>query len=94
MRGDTRRAIRKCGKCKLNLRTHCGLFDNPRAMWHNHRKCPGYMKEEYYQEYLHRQERLAQMVSSKPSSLTRRQQAKIRHTERHHDGMHPVKPRV
>jgi len=89
-----RRPIRKCGKCKLNLKTHCGLFDDPHDMWNRHRKCPGYMSEEHYQEYLRIQERTEQERQSKQSLFIRREGAKLRHTEPHYDGRRPTKPRA
>ena len=84
--------IRKCGKCKLNFRTHCGLFDSPHTMWDKHRKCPGYMSEDHYREYLALQDKAAAKRRSKPSVLARREDAKRRRTEPHHDGTHLNKP--
>jgi hypothetical protein len=85
------RPIRKCGKCKLNFKTHCGLFSNPHEMWNKHRKCPGHMSEKHFRQYTEEQERLAQ--ASKPAESARRRQAKLRKTEPHHDGMKPHRQR-
>ena len=93
MRKDTRRPIRKCGKCRLNFRTHCGLFANPHEMWRKHRKCPGYMNESYYVMYEQRQEKAAQQVGGKTTNFVRREAARLRQTEAHHDGMHQARPR-
>ena len=85
--------IRKCGKCKLNFKTHCGLFENPHEMWSKHRKCPGYLSEAHHQKYLESQEARLNKLRSKPSRYARRQDAKLRHTEPHHDGLHPTRPK-
>ena len=38
--------VRKCHGCGLNLKDHCGLFENPREQWQRHNGCPGYGNEE------------------------------------------------
>ncbi len=94
MHRNSRRPTRKCGKCELNFKTHCGLFNDPRDQWTRHRKCPGYMSETHYQQYLATQEKTDKELASKPSALARRKDAKLRHTEPHYDGMHLNKPRT
>lgn len=87
------RPVRKCGKCKLNFKTHCGLFANPHEIWNKHRKCPGYLSEVHYHKYLKLQETRLGKLRSKPSVYARRQDAKLRHTEPHYDGLHPTRPK-
>lgn len=62
-------------------------------MWNSHRKCPGYMSEEHYEQYLRQQDKEAERLRSKPSAVTRREEAKLRHTEPHYDGRHANKPK-
>jgi len=83
MHRNNRCPIRKCGKCKLNFRTYCGLYDNPREQWHERRKCPGYMSESHYQQYLRRQQAAVELRQSKPREVLRRQAAKLDRTTPH-----------
>jgi hypothetical protein len=80
--------VRKCGKCKLNLKTSCGVFDNPHDLWHGRKMCPGYMNEGLYQLYLSNQQRAISQAVSKQSVLVRRAVTRLRQTETHHDGRH------
>ncbi|HOI54155.1 MAG TPA: hypothetical protein PLP01_02795 [Phycisphaerae bacterium] len=82
-----RHPIRKCGKCKLNLRTECGLFDNPREQWNTHRKCPGYMSEAHYERYLARQRMEAERRVQKPRTFVRQEEARMARTAQHNDGV-------
>lgn len=86
MQRNSQRPVRKCGKCKLNFKTQCGLFENPHAMWDEHRKCPGYLSETHYQQYLELEQKRQEELLSNPAAVQRRQEAKLRHTEPHHDG--------
>ena len=81
-----RHPVRKCGKCKLNFRTHCGVYENPHEMWGTHRKCPGFMNEKVYAAYLEKEERLTKTNGKKSSVAARRKTARLRNTEPHHDG--------
>ena len=78
--------VRKCGKCKLNFKTNCGVFDNPHDMWHQHKACPGHLNEGLYQVYLSNQQRAISQAVSKQSVLIRRAVTRLRQTESHHDG--------
>lgn len=91
MQRHSQRPVRKCGKCKLNFKIHCGLFDSPHAMWTEHRRCPGYLSENHYQQYLALQQKLQSELQSKPATAERRQEAKRRHTEPHYDGKRLVR---
>ena len=78
----TRKPVRKCHGCGLNLGDTCGKYEIPHDMWH-HRSCPGYRNEEMLQEYLEEQ-------AKHPSSATkgkRRVEAKTERTEDHHQGV-------
>ena len=87
MHRNNQHPTRKCGKCKLNFRTYCGLFDNPHEQWHGHRKCPGHMSESHYQKYLRRQQVTSELQQSKPGMLVRRKAAKLHKTTPHYDGV-------
>ena len=86
MHRNNQHPIRKCGKCKLNFRTYCGLYDNPHEQWHGRRKCPGHMSENHYQQYLRRQQAAAERRQSKAGEILRRQAAKLDKTTPHYDG--------
>ena len=87
MHSNNRHPTRKCSKCKLNFRTYCGLFDNPHQQWHERRKCPGYMSESHYQQYLCHQQTASEVQQSKPGMFARRKAAKLRKTTAHYDGV-------
>lgn len=46
----TRKPVRKCHKCLLNLGHECWLFAYPRGQWRG-RRCTVYGNEEIYAEY-------------------------------------------
>ena len=48
--------VRKCHDCGLNLGYHCGVYPDPREMWH-HRPCPGYKNETMLTRYEAEQEK-------------------------------------
>jgi len=79
----SRKPVRKCHGCGLNLGDHCGVFEWPHDMWRNHRRCPGYMNQELLAEYRARQERAPR---KNPKKEKRKQVAKVRHTTTHLDG--------
>lgn len=77
-----RKPVRKCRGCDLNFHDHCGLYDNPHEMWHNRRRCPGYMNEELLAEY---QAREAKLKADAPKQI-RKAVAGQRRSEPHHNG--------
>ena len=74
--------VRKCHGCGLNLRDHCGVYENPHKMWHSHRSCPGYMNEKLLAEY--EAEQAQGQGNSKKSK--RKAAARSRAMEPHHNG--------
>ena len=77
----TCKPVRNCHGCGLNFEDHCGIYETPHEMWH-HRKCPGYLNRAMlaaYQDRISRQE--GHLRKEK-----RRQAAKQRATEDHHQG--------
>ena len=73
--------VRKCHGCGLNFRDHCGVFENPHNMWHNHNRCAGYMNEQLLAEY---NERLAREQTDLKKEK-RREVAKQRRTQTRYD---------
>jgi len=45
-----KKPVRKCHACGLNLGDHCGIYPDPKEMWH-HRSCPGYKNEDMLNQY-------------------------------------------
>lgn len=80
------RPIRKCGKCQLNFKTHCGLYDDPHEMWSRNRKCPGHMNPDAYQQYLDQRQRSEKQQADRRTAERRRHVAKMHHTKTHSDG--------
>jgi hypothetical protein len=37
----SRKPVRKCHACPLNLGDHCWAYDYPRGQWRGERRCPG-----------------------------------------------------
>ena len=74
--------IGKCKGCGLNFRTYCGIFDNPMEMWKKG-KCSGFMNQDLLKEYLAERE----TPSAQTPKLIRREVAKKKATEPHHQGM-------
>jgi len=73
--------VRRCHNCGLNLGDHCGVYPDPREMWH-HRACPGFQNQEMLREYEAKQ-------AKKPAdhARERRQEtAKQRESEPHWQG--------
>ena len=35
----SRKPVRKCHACLLNLGDHCWLFESPRGQWRDHKRC-------------------------------------------------------
>ncbi len=91
MQRNSQHPVRKCGKCKLNFKTHCGLFENPHAMWNGRRKCPGYLSDDHYRQYEALQLKLQTELQKRPGVAERRLRAKLRQTEPHHDGKRLVR---
>lgn len=77
----TRKPVRKCHDCKLNLGDHCGLFANPHKQWQPG-KCKGHKNDELFSRYIEDQTK----HPPKGSKEERRKRAKLAKTEPHHDG--------
>ena len=92
MRKNSKHPIRKCGKCPLNFKTYCGVFENPHETWNSHRKCPGFMNKKMHEKYLKQLAKASQQVRSNPSRFARQQQAKLRRTATHRDDTHLIRP--
>ena len=78
----SRKPVRKCHGCGLNLRDRCGVYQNPHEMWHGHRHCPGYKNAKMLAEYEARMEH----VHVKAAKERRRATARQRRAEPHHNG--------
>lgn len=81
----TQKPVRKCHRCGLNLRDHCGKFESPHDMWRQG-KCPGFQNEQMLREYLAEQEKLQNNLSK----ARRRAIMRERKTEPHHQGVAPM----
>jgi len=46
----TRKPVRRCNKCLLNLGDECWLYAYPRGQWRG-RDCPGFGNDLVYAEY-------------------------------------------
>jgi hypothetical protein len=77
--------VRECYGCSLNLGEACGIYGEPREMWHR-RRCPGYMNELLTRRY---EEAIARQPPDGRKEK-RRQAARSRATEDHHQGTLPV----
>ena len=44
----SRKPIRACYACPMNMGTHCWAYANPRARWEKHGRCPAFENEEIY----------------------------------------------
>ena len=73
--------VRHCHGCGLNLGTRCGIYEDPHEMWRN-RTCPGHMNQTMFDEY---NERVCREEAGE-RKRQRRQTAKARATEDHHQG--------
>lgn len=73
--------VRKCYGCGLNLRKHCGVFENPAEMW-TKGTCPGYQNEELLAQYMEATEHHVKT----PKEL-RQERAKLQKTEPHWQGL-------
>ena len=79
----TKKPIRRCNGCELNLRSQCGMFDVPRLMW-DRGKCPGYNNEEMIMRY---NATRGIVVQAKQEARRKRQEVQaLRKTEPHHSG--------
>jgi len=74
--------VRRCNGCGLNLKDHCGVYDNPHNQWHRRGQCPGYMNEKMLAEY---QQHIA-ASHNKAKKERRKEVAKANGSEPHHDG--------
>jgi len=79
----TKKPIRRCNGCQLNLRSHCGAFGVPRLMW-DRGKCPGYNNEEMLMRY---KATRGMVIQAKQEARRKRQEVQaLRKTEPHHSG--------
>jgi len=74
--------VRKCNGCGLNLGDKCGVYDNPHVQWQRRNGCPGHMNEKLLQEYRER----AAKDRTNARKAKRKEAAKQRRDESHHDG--------
>jgi hypothetical protein len=74
--------IGKCKGCPLNLKKRCAVFSNPFEMWQKG-KCRGYGDEALLAEHVAAQA----AVDAKQAKAARRETARRRKTEPHHDGL-------
>ena len=74
--------IGHCKGCPLNLKKRCGVFSYPALMWAKG-ACRGYMNGQLHAEYVGRQ---AEFHAKTPREL-RRERARMRRTEPHHNGV-------
>lgn len=84
----TRKPIRKCHDCGLNLGDHCGVYPDPKKMW-NHRSCRGYKNKDILSQYE------AEQAKHPPDRARniRRNAAKQRASEPHWQGTLPYAKR-
>jgi hypothetical protein len=80
----SKKPCRKCHGCGLNIGDHCGLYPEPKEMWH-HRSCLGYKNEEMLLQYEADQKKHA----PDPSKELRRATAKQKASEPHWQGLLP-----
>ena len=80
----SRKPVRKCHGCGLNLGDRCGVYEFPHDMWH-HRSCPGFNNQEQLKEFLERQEK--QRLDERKER--RREAARQKACEPHHQGTLP-----
>ena len=73
--------VRKCHGCILNLGEHCAVYEDPHERWH-HSKCSSYNDKELYNKYIENLKK----HPPKEDKERRKEDAKIRHTEEHHQG--------
>jgi len=78
----TRKPIKKCNGCPLNLKKRCGVYEVPRLMWEKG-KCPGYYNEELFLQY---EESQATMEAKEVARRKRKEIQALRKTESHHAG--------
>lgn len=78
----SRKPVRKCHGCGLNFVDHCGVYEDPRAMWQRHTVCPGFENEQMLADYLAKQAK----TQAKPDREKRKLVAKRRSTAQHLNG--------
>ena len=78
----TRKPVRKCHGCPLNLGPRCAVYEYPHDQWHDRDKCPGYMNEAMLRQY---EARVAK-AKSDHGRLERRAAMKSAETEPHWTG--------
>ncbi len=78
----TRKPVRKCHSCMLNMDDHCWLYKSPRGQWHGRKKCRAFENETIYARFHEWQEQPHQ-VSHK--DLRREFFRVVRKTEEHYN---------
>ena len=74
--------VGKCHGCALNLRDRCGVYEDPHAMWQKHKTCPGFGNTALFEAW--QAEKAAKTEDER--KLKRREVAKLRRDEMHHNG--------
>jgi len=82
----TRKPVRKCHDCKLNLGDRCGVFENPHEQW-KHGNCHGFGNDELCRQYAEEQAK----HPPDEGKEKRRELAKEAKSETHHSGIRPHK---
>jgi len=77
----TRKPVRLCYRCPLNLGDTCAAHAWPHEMWH-HRRCPDYGSEEAWSAYVEERRK----HPPDPRKWRRRDVQKMRSTEPHYQG--------
>jgi len=78
----TSKPVRKCNGCGLNLGDRCGVYSNPRDQWSGRSHCPGYMNDKMLAEF----EEGRKATATDLKRQDRKDCARLRHTEGHHNG--------
>jgi len=77
----TRKPVKECHGCGLNLGEKCGVYESPHEMW-RHRKCSGFKNEAQLAEYLAQKAKTEDERKAK-----RRATAHLRATAPHFQGL-------
>ena len=80
--------VRKCRGCGLNLGDRCGVYADPKRMWHR-RTCPGFKNEDMLRQF---EDEQAKHPPDRPKAL-RREAARRRDSEPHWQGTLPYDKR-
>ena len=80
----SQKPCQKCHGCGLNLGDHCGIYPQPKDMWH-HRTCPGFKNEDVLLQF----ESEKRKHPPDQSKQLRRETARQRDAEPHWQGLLP-----